>query len=413
MNQVKCLHCGKPLHSEGSLSGQSAVCPDCGEVFQIKGDSETTLQRDTARPLEAPDGSDSGPRGGLGVLVYSLLGVVLFLIALIGVVIGARHVRRMTAQRPGTGGEKTLQQWIRQLEHGRDEEARREAAAALVRLGPEAVIEALDATTDVPPDGNSFFMATQVVPALASTGRDVVDALARGLESEKEDVRVAAANVLREIGPEAAGAVDALTIALGDGNRWVRWFSAEALGNIGPDAASAVDAVVPLVEHTDGHTRLRAVKALGHIGPAAKAAVPPLTRVEEADRERSIRQAAKTALYQINLDQIADDATRQATDEVRELIERLQDEDEFESASAANELGRIGPAAVDAIPALAKALGHTSKWVREAAAETLGSLGSQARSVVPALRHAAKDEESEVRTAARRALEKIEDKPRP
>ena len=372
------------------------------------------------RPIQSPDCADQRQedpaaavegRGGRGAVIYSLVGLVIFLIALIGVVVGARQVRRMMGPH-SQGRSKTVAEWIHQLEQGPDDEARREAAAALTRLGPEAVVEALATTSEVSADGNSYSMVVAMIPALAAAGPEVVDALLAGLESDKENVRLAAANVLRAMGPEAKGAVAPLAVALGDRNRWVRWFSAEALGNIGPDAAGAVEALRPLVEHPDRHTRIRAVRALGRIGPAARAAVAALTKAEQDDPERAVRQAAKLALYQIDLDQIASDATGGATDEVQALIKRLADADEFESASAAKELARVGPAAVDAVPALAKALGHRSKWVREAAAETLGTLGRSAETVVPALRRAAEDEEPEVRAAAKRALEKIEGKPR-
>jgi len=37
MNQVRYPHCGKPLHGGDPPNGGSGMCPECGEVFHIKG----------------------------------------------------------------------------------------------------------------------------------------------------------------------------------------------------------------------------------------------------------------------------------------------------------------------------------------------------------------------------------------
>ncbi|MGG7379615.1 HEAT repeat domain-containing protein, partial [Escherichia coli] len=54
--------------------------------------------------------------------------------------------------------------------------------------------------------------------------------------------------------------------------------------------------------------------------------------------------------------------------------------------SGAVAIGAIGPAAKDAVDALAKALKDKSKAVKEAALEALGDIGPDAKSALPAIK---------------------------
>jgi HEAT repeat protein len=110
------------------------------------------------------------------------------------------------------------------------------------------------------------------------------------------------------------------------------------------------------------------------------------------------------------LDAIVAEHTEHAPDPIRRLIAKLSDEDRFERVEAARQLGRLGPEATAAVPALLRALGHQDKWLRVAAAQALGSLGPAAEPVGPvafALRRAMQDEDPDVRNAAAEALQKV------
>jgi HEAT repeat protein len=76
---------------------------------------------------------------------------------------------------------------------------------------------------------------------------------------------------------------------------------------------------------------------------------------------------------------------------------------------AANALGELGPAARDAVPALAEALKDPEYWVRMAAARALGKVGSLSATpkALAALKAAAKDKDPEVRDAVTLALEDL------
>ena len=432
MNQVPCPHCGTVLEDDGSLSGQEVMCPICSQLFRMPGGSEQPVEgapRVSAAPpsgvsTSAGTSSDAPALGPVAdavagrprqrrrsrLIVLSVVGLILILLAVVGAMLITPWGRQAVRELSGTMGEKTVDEWVDQFRNGESEQVRRDAAEAIRRLGPGAVIEALDAVVDVAPGGNSYNVAKAAIPVLVELGPEMVDALAQGLESDREDVRVAAAYILCQIGPASKGAVEQLGGLLDDPNRWVRWFAVESVGNIGPDAAVYVDGLIPLVEHEDSRTRLRAVEALGRIGPDAKAAVPMLSRAQEKDYEGAVRRAAKVALYQINLDEIAAESLDSASEEVRGLIGRLQEGDEFDSVAAAEALSKIGPQSIDAIPALAQALRRDEKWLRAAVAETLGTMGTEAEPVVPILRRVAEDDDPEVRAAARSALERIESK---
>lgn len=71
-------------------------------------------------------------------------------------------------------------------------------------------------------------------------------------------------------------------------------------------------------------------------------------------------------------------------------------------------LGKIGPAAKEAVPVIAPYLGSDNSQIRYAAAEALGNIGPAAGAAVPALRLALNDKDSLLRLEAAAALKKIE-----
>jgi HEAT repeat protein len=357
-------------------------------------------------PAEAP------AHRGWNAAIYGLLGLIGLLTALIVVVIFAKLLRptlRPYLLRPAmSADERAFQDAFERLKKGPHDRDRREAAEAIVGLGPAAVTRALALTTVVSPDQGAPDLSKPVNLAFAWIGEPAVAAVSEALGSDQLPVRVAAADVLREMGPRTVKAVPALAKAVGDENRWVRSFACNALANIGPPAAPAVDALLAVVRHKDPYTRRHAVEALGRIGPAAWKAVPALQQraADEAEKD-DVREAAVEALYQVNLAQIEKQALAKAPQEIRDLAERVRGTDQYEAVPAAQTLGRKGPGARLAVPSLALALGNSNKWIREAAARALGEIGREAKVVRPAVEQAAADQESEVREAAQKALAKI------
>jgi len=364
-----------------------------------------------APPPQMPPSEPSEPRqGGFRVLIWALALVAILLAVGIGAAVLVRFLQSRAKSVPNaaTPAARTVPQLIARLCSGPDAAARRAAAGALVATGPDAVLAALDEVAEVRPDGSAMQLNKPAVEALAAQAQGAVSTLAEALASSKPDVRLAAAAVLREMGPAAAEAVGPLASALQDENRWVRWNAAEALGAIGPKAQSAVDGLLAAARHNDRYTRRRAITALGRIGPDAQAAVAALKQIAREDRDPGTRLGARTALYQIDLERIAAQSAAEATPEVRDLIARLKSDDPPESVAAANGLARLGPQAAAAVPALVMALRREDKWVRVAAAEALGAIGRLAQPALVDLRRAAEAADDEVRAAAVQAIEQIE-----
>ena len=104
-------------------------------------------------------------------------------------------------------------------------------------------------------------------------------------------------------------------------------------------------------------------------------------------------------------------AARQA---IPELVKVLQDQVLHESigdrTEAARSLGEIGHGAGEAVPALIESLKDEDWSLRSAAAEALGNICPAARDVASALNDARNDDNQWVRKAASQALAKIQDK---
>jgi HEAT repeat protein len=341
-------------------------------------------------------------------LVHTLLGVAFFLIALISVIYLVGWMRHSVVVAQVARRDKPTVEWIADLQ-GHEAAARGKAAEAIVQQGAPAVAEALDAIIAIQSDG-SYRVVRLAVQALAARGTEIIQPLREALRSKRAGVRIGAVSVLREMGTKAKGAVRPLSDALGDDNRWVRRLAIESLGNCGAYAASATPQLIPLLTHEDRVTRLRTVIALTQIAPAAQVASDRLVAVRDHDADPEIRQAAVTALYQVDLERLAKEADEQASDEVRALVKRLAGKDPADRVLAARALGAKGLGALYAMPALAKALGDSDKWLREAAAKALGSMGDAAEPAVPNLQRLATDPEPDVQTAAQQALKEIRGK---
>ena len=128
-----------------------------------------------------------------------------------------------------------------------------------------------------------------------------VEEWGRQLSGMDAKERLAAAEVLANIGPAALPALDALIVALKDPDRDVRHNAAIALGHLGPKAAPAVPALIEALQDKDFVVLFRAAtaEALGEIGPQAKPAVPALV---EALKEKHpfIQSRVETALKKLD-----------------------------------------------------------------------------------------------------------------
>jgi HEAT repeat protein len=238
-----------------------------------------------------------------------------------------------------------------------DESIRDTALLALGRIGPEpeviaTLIESLDDVAEPPRR-----TARQV---LGGFGTHALRELIRALSASSTAKRTGAALALSRLGPKASPAVNALTQLFAKSQPPpVRDAAAYALGEIGAAARPAVPALIAALMQNDRVARAAAIPALGRIGHAE--AVEPLAELLECD-ETPVRVLSAEAL------------------------------------------GRFGPAAAPAVPALTDALTDASPAVRRWAAEALGRIGPKATSALDALRRLLNDRQTSVVDAAQAAI---------
>lgn len=187
--------------------------------------------------------------------------------------------------------------------------------------------------------------------------------IARLLAEPDIHLRRSTLDFLELLEADAAPLQPQVMAVLSDPNRFVRWSAVRILGNFPPEkAASAVPQLAGLLADMDLNIRMAAAQTLEWIGPHASAAAPALARaVGEGDVEARIM-----AMYVLN---------------------------------------RLGPdAAAAALPQLIDGLNHPDPRLRRAITDSLGRMGPGARPAIPALRRALGDEDAEVRINASDAI---------
>jgi UDP-N-acetylmuramyl pentapeptide phosphotransferase/UDP-N-acetylglucosamine-1-phosphate transferase/HEAT repeat protein len=236
--------------------------------------------------------------------------------------------------------------------------------------------------------------------ALARMGADaapVVDRLARLLDDPRENVRRAGARALGALGETARPAADALFARLADPRQSVRWEAARSLASQSQDAATVVPRLVAALRSDDAFLRGFAAWRLGELGPAAADAVPAL--VEALGRDEGYgRGGASGALARMG---------PAAAAAVPALLDGLRADDGDRRWKAARTLGRIGPAARDAVPALLAASADPNEHVRAHSVRALSRVASRSPQVEAALARARRDRVAAVAREARVASQEM------
>ena len=259
--------------------------------------------------------------------------------------------------------------------------------------------------------------------------KTAIDKLIRGLESDNETLRHAAAkslqllkappemvapglvSLLNDPNPEKhANAIEAIA-SLGESvvpkvtnalkNPQLRGPAIQVLTKLGPKAAGAVQPLIEAAKGADPKTRTDIQFALAAIGPAGAPATDMLVE-SLADKDAGVRESALLALRKIGPG---------AKGAVQRLTRRMQADDSFEAIASALALSRVasGDAKIAALVAakLAKGLSHADEQTRLECVGALIEMGPAANSAAPALQCAAKEDSSDlVREAAEAALKK-------
>lgn len=179
----------------------------------------------------------------------------------------------------------------------------------------------------------------QAVKAISKQGEkalDAANALTAVLNDDDESVREAAAHAIGQLGPTA---VPSIIKMLGNTDKYIRRHAVWALGKLGPQAASALPALCKALRDADPRTASGAAQALGELGPAGAAAVPDLAEAMRGTNVVLCRLAAK-ALSQIGPPAFST------------LLVHLTHHDPFVKGEAAMAVGWMGPAAAPAVTSL-------------------------------------------------------------
>jgi HEAT repeat protein/WD40 repeat protein len=322
--------------------------------------------------------------------------------------------------------DKPLSAWIRGLKVRVPYLDRTDAVRALSKVGSKT--SALQPLSDALRDPDTS-VRLEAATALGQFGPDAVPALAKALKDSDELLRRDVCGALAAIGPEAKAAVPALVGALKDPSPIVRLAAVRALGEIGQWTKEVVDALAAILRDKNAMIRAAAVTALGEtgkpgvaslqealtdenagvrneaafmlgqLGPEAKPAIVPLRRLLK-DTEPGVRIGAACALARIS--------PEDTKSSVALLVDGLKDAKNFRLLGGiTSALGRIGPQAKAAVPALIELLREGGPDLKPLAAEALGCIGPEAKLAVPLLIEALKDEIQPIRFSATFALKRI------
>jgi HEAT repeat protein len=206
-------------------------------------------------------------------------------------------------------------------------------------------------------------------------------------EDIRGEVRASVAMTMLKIDPQNKRSIPCLIAALkndlkGTGGPKA---AAEAIRELGPQATKAIPALKRMLKHKDCYLRMSAARTLAAV--AGKDAVPTLLVRMKREKELGVNKCA------------------------RDNWESTNYHDHLSVRGAIIEaLGEIGPAAESAVPELVAAVADPKEdyFSREAAVEALGKIDALAKSAVPALRRLLGDSSELVREAADEALKKIE-----
>lgn len=304
-----------------------------------------------------------------------------------------------------------------------DENVRYGASIALARMGRKAVPALQESLASDKPDRRvwSAYTLGEIGPAAASSAGHLTMALG----SADSALRAAAAQSLGKIGPASAPSAGVLADLLSDGSAEVRRSSAVALGQIGPRARQAAPQLIAALK--DNSIRQPAKTALIQMGASAAEALRDslddeslrfdvsaiLSKVDpDTARQAGVDKSTLADLTSLRL--VLHDLTRSPQERaaaatalaslgkegIDVLIKAFEEESIAQTAAAA--FAEVGP---DGVVRLIETLAHEQPGVRAAAADAIGRIGPAASEAVPHLVRLFKDNDHNVRYRAVLALD--------
>jgi HEAT repeat protein len=197
------------------------------------------------------------------------------------------------------GGHSSASAWLEALKTTETADRRwKRAVRALTAMGLPVVPALIEATGDDHPE-----VRRGASTALRKIGPAIIPFLIKALRHDNWLVRQTAARGLYGFAPKAQQAISSLCEALQDSHPFVRQYVVAALGNLaysfGPILKVAVPGLTDLLKDDDFVVREWAAHALGSIGASATAAIPALKAAATGDAEPTVKEAAASALGEI------------------------------------------------------------------------------------------------------------------
>lgn len=243
-------------------------------------------------------------------------------------------------------------------------------------------------------DPRQRWNAIQVIERLGPKAEPFADDLAGQLDASTRrrpfDAPDALAAVIHDDGRRIGQIVERLEAA----EPAVAEGAADTLYSLGPRAAEAVpdcvDKLLAIAAREDAPVRTAAITALGRVTRGTDVAIDPLLAVS-ASQAPQVRGASLTALGDIG---------RQSEKVVRRLVEAFEDYQEKDPdwlhyskhERVVRALQAFGVAAAVAVPALMARVRRREEELDKGVIETLGKLGPAAREALPVLETLAEEE---------------------
>jgi HEAT repeat protein len=267
--------------------------------------------------------------------------------------------------------QEEVRHLVRQLQQGSG--SRAAAMDQLEKLGP-AARAAVPVLLKLLRDTDAGQNAASALLAIDPDNKEAVEVAAAGLSVGDADHRANAARVLSVFGTKARAAVPALARALGDREPLVRVLAAEALGKVGAGDRRAVAALAQALRDPERLVRLQAAISLADADPHHPACVPALAS-GLADLQllaylKALGPAAREVFAPLLTGHVGTGSFQAVRSTVSDL-EMIRRWNSHERECVAQALGRIGPPAKAAVPALRAALRAPHATLREDAAQAL------------------------------------------